>query len=1062
MAFTIKDLTDEQLLEMAGQGPSSLRNDGTQKGTGFFGVQKMADGTDRDMTEFSIGVDFGQGEVEIPTLVPSLTGEELNFLRSGNAPSQAIMDKARIHAEQRIAGGRSPFIEAGEAVTNTPITDEEIISAGGQVDWPDQFYAPQPAAIVPTEVVTETATEQSAGPRNIKSLSDAELKALANPNQPGAYRGFSDALKESVADVVGFPGTVVEGAHKFVVEQLGLPEYEDAMLSGKGLKKLMTNIGLTTGLTFEERTPAGKIGSVGGSITGMALPFTAAIGLGSKGVNLTATMLAGYNPTMAQKILASAATAPKTFYATELGAIGGAAQGAMLMEASFPGNETAKLAGEILGSLVNPLGAGVRVAGKTGEAVASTAKSLTRAGREDNAAKILKDLLEETGEDVPSIIKLLEKVEDVTLTSGVKTGSEALLKVESRLLKSTPTFANKVESINKSAFADMRQTIDNMTATGDPQLLRVAAKLRGQYFDDLINERVRLAKKMAAEASARITVPGTKSGASADVYKIMKDALGELRVAESSLWEKIPRDIKVTPTRLGEIQTKLTGEILEEEAVPFAATLNRMQRDGTTSGELLTLRSRALEKSRTLRAEKKYGEARQVGMIADAAMDDLGTLGLPIVTQAREFSSSLHKNFMSTFAGDVLSTSRTGAERISPELILERAFGSGGTAGKIRMDELTAAGRFADDTLVTSVIGDAVRNEQERFLRMVADSTMENGIVNANKLRTFMTKNAELLERFPQLATELSDAGSATRLLAKTEALKGQANKAIMRKAAFAQVAEVENPTMVVSQILTGKNPIAGYRQLAKLAKRSGPGAMAGLRTSTIDHEIAQAMTPTGVSFTKLRDNLVPRLEMMRKEGVLDTTFDKNLTGLLDRAAEIETNIASKLKSGDLIDEPDQFFDMAVRIAGAKLGAASVASKATGASLIAASAGSRALRNLLEKVPASRVTDILVEAAENPAFMVQILKRVKTKEQGQRAVTQLRSSLIAAGIIAGDDADLDISSPLASTGIEALRLDMGGTVHPYGEVQEIPKGQRVGEQPVPGNPMLEELRSRQM
>jgi len=104
------------------------RNDGTQKGTGFFGVQKMTDGSGRDMTEFSIGVDFGQGETEIPTLVPTLTKKELDFLKAGNDPSKTIIEKATRHAEKRTSEGKSPFIEAGEKIT--PLD----IDVGGELE----------------------------------------------------------------------------------------------------------------------------------------------------------------------------------------------------------------------------------------------------------------------------------------------------------------------------------------------------------------------------------------------------------------------------------------------------------------------------------------------------------------------------------------------------------------------------------------------------------------------------------------------------------------------------------------------------------------------------------------------------------------------------------------------------------------------------------------------------------------------------------------------------------------------------------------------------------------
>lgn len=98
----------------------NLRNDGSPKSTGFFGVVKTLDGTNRDMTEFSVGVDFGSGETEIPSLVPTLSREELDYLRKGNDPSKAIIEKAIAHAKYRTDQGKSPFWVEGEEMYSIP------------------------------------------------------------------------------------------------------------------------------------------------------------------------------------------------------------------------------------------------------------------------------------------------------------------------------------------------------------------------------------------------------------------------------------------------------------------------------------------------------------------------------------------------------------------------------------------------------------------------------------------------------------------------------------------------------------------------------------------------------------------------------------------------------------------------------------------------------------------------------------------------------------------------------------------------------------------------------
>lgn len=83
------------------------RIDGTRKGRGFFGELPTKDG--RIATEISIGVDFGEGETQIPALVPTLSPWEMRWLLDGNDPTEEIIEKAAQHAIQRMKGGKSPF-----------------------------------------------------------------------------------------------------------------------------------------------------------------------------------------------------------------------------------------------------------------------------------------------------------------------------------------------------------------------------------------------------------------------------------------------------------------------------------------------------------------------------------------------------------------------------------------------------------------------------------------------------------------------------------------------------------------------------------------------------------------------------------------------------------------------------------------------------------------------------------------------------------------------------------------------------------------------------------------
>lgn len=103
----------------------NIRADGTEKGTGYFGVLKTKDG--RDATEMSIGVEMNGKETEIPTLVPTLSEEEKQYLLNTPIENHFTADKkmfnqirrkAEAHARKRIEEGKSPFAET-ETETKT-------------------------------------------------------------------------------------------------------------------------------------------------------------------------------------------------------------------------------------------------------------------------------------------------------------------------------------------------------------------------------------------------------------------------------------------------------------------------------------------------------------------------------------------------------------------------------------------------------------------------------------------------------------------------------------------------------------------------------------------------------------------------------------------------------------------------------------------------------------------------------------------------------------------------------------------------------------------------------
>ena len=89
--------------------PSWYRQDGGRKGNGFLGPLKFHDG--KTSTELSIGVNLGGKQMEIPSLVPTLSPQEIQHLLGGGQMTDSIVQKAVAHARMRMQQGLSPFAE---------------------------------------------------------------------------------------------------------------------------------------------------------------------------------------------------------------------------------------------------------------------------------------------------------------------------------------------------------------------------------------------------------------------------------------------------------------------------------------------------------------------------------------------------------------------------------------------------------------------------------------------------------------------------------------------------------------------------------------------------------------------------------------------------------------------------------------------------------------------------------------------------------------------------------------------------------------------------------------
>ena len=129
-----EETTPEKVVEPKPAPDYGLRPDKTKKGPGFLGALRTSKG--EIATEISIGVELTSyqyskgvetraitGRTQIPTLVPTLTQKEIDYLLKGGKPTKEIVDKAIEHARKRMSEGKSPFKESEVRPTRKSLDD---------------------------------------------------------------------------------------------------------------------------------------------------------------------------------------------------------------------------------------------------------------------------------------------------------------------------------------------------------------------------------------------------------------------------------------------------------------------------------------------------------------------------------------------------------------------------------------------------------------------------------------------------------------------------------------------------------------------------------------------------------------------------------------------------------------------------------------------------------------------------------------------------------------------------------------------------------------------------
>ena len=212
------------------------RQDGTEKGKGYFGELPFHDG--RTSTELSIGVNLGGKEIEVPLIVPTLSRQEVDSLLKGGQPSEAIVQKAVAHARERMAAGKSPFAQDGEQRAAPTDENTELRSLrGGRPSTgafpvstatarPEAARARRPGATMPSTAFADGQAMPPAIRPAPEDMPQGAFDAAPAEQQPGALAAptparpsLANEYRKRVAAVKTEKGEITEAdKHKLQMD----------------------------------------------------------------------------------------------------------------------------------------------------------------------------------------------------------------------------------------------------------------------------------------------------------------------------------------------------------------------------------------------------------------------------------------------------------------------------------------------------------------------------------------------------------------------------------------------------------------------------------------------------------------------------------------------------------------------------------------------------------------------------------------------------------------------------------------------------------------------------
>lgn len=571
-----------------------------------------------------------------------------------------------------------------------------------------------------------------------------------------------------------------------------------------------------------------------GEVAGLFLPsvkVTQALSLGK-----------GITGRITNEILKSMSKNPYLTMAGEVGAGAGAGTGRYASEeGGVPGGALTELAGGVIGGVAPSVVANLPIVSAVtlgGRILKRVGLPFTKAGAEYRAAKFIKTQV--SSPEKTATLLGTETIGD--LPPAVAAGERRLTTLYKSLVNQDAVSEyDAIESLGRSAVkleGEMRKL-----GYGSPELLADITRRRIAAIQSRLDNKILEATARAQKRYNALPVAGRKVDESVIVRNEIERVMRKEKANVDKLWKAVPKEAKVGIDNTRKQYARMMDELAHAQKKDMPDVLKNdpiIKKKGmvnTTIKEMQGLRSKLLEIGRSARKTGEWNKARISDDMADAILDDMGVnigAGEAMTETAASLQVAINatktfkKRFNQGIVGKVLGFDKTGAPAIDPTIALQRSIGRLKDVGAVDIDKL----------LVTPEAKEATK----RFLtRSFTDYAYDAkaGVINSNKAGKFMRENEAILDRFPELRTQLSNASEAQKLANQTSIRMNARKKQLQdpRMSYSARFVGASDMGTAVESVFTAKNPRMMVKDLMNKAAKDKTGqAIDGVRGGFIDY----------------------------------------------------------------------------------------------------------------------------------------------------------------------------------------------------------------------------------